>query len=155
MVRIMRSIIRNKNGWIEIVEAFIAVLLIAGAVLLLLNRANNQKSEVSTSIYKAELSILREIQSNDTLRASIILAPEPMPIDWSDPRFPAEIKNRIIIRAPSYLSCVGKICNMNQTCLTEEAGENEEDIYSQSVAITSILQNVTYRKLNLFCWIEQ
>ncbi len=151
----MRNIIKDKNGWIEIVEAFVAVLLIAGVIVFLLNRTSNSGSELSTSIYKAELSILREVQSNDTLRSDVIMAPEPMPIDWTDSRFPAEVKNLVIMRAPSYLTCVGKICYMNQTCVTENAGEEGEDIYSQSVAITSILQNMSYRKLNLFCWVEQ
>ena len=148
------SLMRNRRGWVEIIEAFIAVLLIAGAVLFLLNRANNQKSDISTSVYKAEISILREIESNDSMRASIILAPEPLPIEWSDPRFPAEVKNKIIIRAPSYLTCIGKICYMNETCVSNEAG-NGKDIYSQAVSVTSTLQNVSYRKLNLFCWLEQ
>jgi len=150
MVIFMKNIIKDRGGWIEIVEAFVAVLLVAGVILIVLNRGGFQKTEISEKVYQAELSILREIESNDTLREDIVLAEEPMPVEWGDVRFPTEVKKRIIIRTPNYLTCIGKICNMNQTCVTEETEEG--DIYSQAVAIISTLQNITFRKLNLFCW---
>jgi len=150
MVIFMKNIIKDRGGWIEIVEAFVAVLLVAGVILIVLNRGGFQKTEISEKVYQAELSILREIESNDTLREDIVLAEEPMPVEWGDVRFPTEVKKRIIIRTPNYLTCIGKICNMNQTCVTEETDEG--DIYSQAVAIISTLQNITFRKLNLFCW---
>jgi hypothetical protein len=148
MVMIMRM--KNKHGWIEIVEAFVAVLLIAGVILIILNRDSSPKTDLSDSIYETELSILREIQTNTTFRTGIINALEPMPIPWEDARFPLEVKNKIIVRTPSYLSCTGRICQMNATCILE--GNKEKDIYSQSVVISSTLQNVSYRQLNIFCW---
>ena len=167
MVIIMRKIVMNKNkktgnflakiflkknrrGWIEIVEAFVAILLVAGVLLVVLNRGGSQRADISNKAYEAELSILREIQTNDTLRAEILGVAEPMPVEWSDARFPAELKEKITFRTPNYLSCIGKICNMTQICVTSESPE--KDIYSQSVSITSTLQTLGYRKLNLFCW---
>lgn len=150
MVIFMRNIIKDRGGWIEIVEAFVAILLVAGVILIVLNRGGFQKTDISEKVYQAELSILREVESNESLRENIVLAEEPMPIEWGDVRFPIEVKKRIITRTPNYLTCIGKICNMNQTCVTDEAEEG--DIYSQAVAITSTLQNITFRKLNLFCW---
>jgi hypothetical protein len=73
-----------------------------------------------------------------------------MPIGWSDSRFPTELQSKIIARTPNYLTCIGQICNMTQICVTNEA--KGKDVYSQSVSITSTLQNVEFRKLNLFCW---
>lgn len=140
----------NKGGWIQIVEAFVAVLLIVGVVLILLNKGYLEKADISERVYEAELSILREIQTNDTLRVKILSAPEPMPVPWEDARFPVEVKNKIIMRTPNYLDCVGKICDMAQICTIDES--KEKDIYSQAVTITSTLQTLGYRKLNLFCW---
>lgn len=141
---------RNKSGWIEIVEAFVAVLLVAGVLLIVLSRQSSQKTDISNKVYQAEISILREIQTNNTLRTDIINAAEPMPIEWSDARFPIELKSKITARTPDYLSCIGKICNMTEICVTDEA--KGEDVYSQAVSITSTLQTLKYRKLNLFCW---
>jgi len=140
----------NKSGWIEIVEAFVAVLLIVGVVLIILNKGYLEGTDISERVYEAQLSILREIQTNDTLRVKILSAAEPMPVPWEDSRFPVEVKSKIIVRTPNYLSCVGRICNMTQTCSISES--QVKDIYSQSVTISSTLQTVSYRKLNLFCW---
>jgi len=142
--------IKNKKGWIEIVEAFVAVLLVAGVLLIVLSKGYLQKTDISNKIYEAQLSILREVQTNDTLRKKILEVPEPMPVDWEDTRFPAEVKEKIIMRTPDYLECIGKICNMTQTCTIGES--KGKDIYSQAVTITSTLQTLSYRKLNLFCW---
>jgi hypothetical protein len=147
---VIMGIIKNRRGWIEIVEAFVAVLLIAGVLLIILNRDSSPKTDLSNSIYETELSILREIQTNTTLRTRIINALEPMPIPWGDARFPLEVKDKITVRTPSYLSCIGRICQMNATCSLEE--RKEQDVYSQSVVISSTLQNVSYRQLNIFCW---
>lgn len=147
---IRMKFIKNKAGWIQIVEAFVAVLLVAGFLLIILNKGYLPKADISDAVYEAELSILREIQTNSTLRTRIISVPEPLPIEWEDARFPPEIKNKITIRTPGSLDCVGRICRMNETCSLEES--KGKDIYSQSVVISSTLQGVSYRQLNIFCW---
>lgn len=146
----MNRIIKDKHGWIEIVEAFVAVLLVAGVLLIVLNKGYLQKTDISNRVYEAELSILREVQTNDSLRTKILTVAEPMPVPWEDTRFPSELKDKITVRTPDYLYCVGKICNMTQTCVTTE--NTGKDIYSQAVTISSTLQTLGYRKLNLFCW---
>jgi len=144
------SLARNRRGWIEIIEAFVAVLLVAGVILIVLNKGYFQKTDISNRVYETELSILREIQTNDTLRSKILNAAEPLPIEWADVRFPIEVKDKITARTPDYLNCIGKICNMTQICIISESPQ--KDVYSQSVTITSTLQTISYRKLNLFCW---
>ncbi len=148
---ITRALIpRNRSGWIEIVEAFTAILLVAGVLLILLNKGYLENTDASEKIYKAQLSILREIQTNTSLRADTLNASAPLPIEWNSLSFPASVKAKIIERTPNYLNCTGKICYMNQTCSLGQ-GMNK-DIYSQSVTITSTLGALDFRKLNLFCW---
>jgi hypothetical protein len=146
---------RNRSGWIEIVEAFVAVLLIAGVVLVIVTKAYVEKSDISNEVYETELSILREVQTNDTLRADILNAKsglaDDLPIEWKNINFPVSVKNKIKERTPNYLECEGKICNMTAVCSLGE--EKEKDIYSQSVVISATLeQGAIYRQLNLFCW---
>ncbi len=133
-----------KRGWIEIVEAFVAILLIAGVVLIILNQSYLSKSDISEKVYNVEVFILREIQTSDHFRQEISDAEEPLPIEWEDDRFPQDVKEKIIERTPDYLNCTAKICNLNETCSLRRTEEIEKqikdkDIYAQSVSITAIL----------------
>ncbi|MCX6746546.1 MAG: hypothetical protein NTU63_00225 [Candidatus Pacearchaeota archaeon] len=142
---------RDKKGWIRIVEAFVSILLITGVVLVVLNKGYIVKEDISERVYQAELSILRGIQTNDELRVEIIQAGEPLPIEWEE--FEAKVPNlkaEIISRTPNYLSCIGKICKMNEICTLEE--NKNQDVFVQSVTIAATLEEVKYRQLKLFCW---
>jgi hypothetical protein len=141
----------NNRGWIEILEAFFAVMLVAVFLLIFLNSSNNDSEDFSYEVYQIQVSILREIQTNDSLRTEIASAAEPLPIGWNDSRFPANLKNKIIERTPSYLECTGKICTTTEVCSFDEV--IEKDIYSHFVTITATLgEGEVYRRLNLFCW---
>ena len=144
---------KNKRGWIEIVEAFVAVMLVAAFLLILLNNSNNEKENFSYEVYQIQISILREIQTNDTFRTDIASVPEPLPIKWTDTRFPQDLKDRIISRTPSYLECVANICNSTEVCTLDE--EINKDIFSEFVTISATVgEGEVYRRLNLFCWIK-
>ncbi len=140
-------LIKNKRGWIRIVEAFIAVLLIAGVVLIILDKGYLKKEDISPEVYDAELKILKEIQLNNTLRENILTA-SPLPVNWSN--FPQSVKNKIINDIPSYLNCSAKICGIEDICTID--GNLGKDIYAQSVIITTTLTELDYRQLKLFCW---
>ena len=73
---------RNKRGWIRIVEAFIAVLLVAGILLFVINKGYIGRRDISQQVYDAQLAVLREIQLNDTLRTQILQE------DLADPQVP-------------------------------------------------------------------
>lgn len=141
----------NKRAWIKIVEAFIAILLIAIVLLILVNKGGFNKEDNAERIYEIELSILREIQTNTELRADI-LAVSSTPMEWDDPNFPLRIKNKIISRLPNYLDCEAKICALNETCSLVKP--IEKDVYSQAIAVTVNVDSGSFnpRQLRLFCW---
>ena len=144
---------KNKSGWIEIVEAFVAVLLIAGVVLIVLNKGYFQKTDLSDQVYESQLSILREIETTDSFRSEILsIADASLPVGSDNNSiFPADIKAKIIARTPNSLNCFGEICNLNVTC--SYSGNTDKNIYSQSVIISSTLQQgAVYRQMDLFCW---
>lgn len=150
-------IMKNKRGWIEIVEAFFSILLIVAVVLIILNR-NASNTDVSGQIYNVQISILREIETNTTLREEISTAASsdpinPLPVNWTDTGFPIDLKNKVTDRTPSYLISVAKICDLNGECsLGQNIGKN---VYSQTVIISATLQQgIVYRKLNLFSWMK-
>ena len=143
---------KNKRGWIEIVEAFVAILLIAGVLLIVLTKGDTGKGDISKEVYDVELSILREIQLNDTLRADI-LSLTSLPVEWED--FPINVKQKIIERTPENLNCIGKICEITDVCNLGEEATTKNDVYAQAVGISPSAGNPleqSYRKINLFCW---
>ncbi len=143
---------RNKRGWTEIVEAFFSILLIVAVVLIILNN-NSSSTSTSDQVYNIQISILREIETNTTLRDEISSAAGSLPINWNDTGFPADLKEKITDRTPSDLVSVAEICSINGPCsLGQNIGKN---VYSQSIVISATLdQGIVYRELNLFSWMK-
>src|SRR3989344_676445 len=69
--------IKNKRGWIRIVEAFVAVLIITGLVLVIIGSSYTKEKDPSNEIYQIEEGILRDIQGNYSLRTGILSHPSP------------------------------------------------------------------------------
>jgi len=139
---------KNKKGWIRIVEAFISVMLIAGVLLIVIDKGYIGKNDLSPKVYSLELSILRGIQLDEPLRNEI-LSVNP-PISWEDNLFPLNLKNRINERVPSYLLCEAKICVLDDICALENY--IQRDIYAQSVVVAANLSEYDPKQLKLFCW---
>lgn len=136
---------KNKKGWIRIAEAFIAVLIVIGAAIIVVG-GGIQIEGISEKVYDIEISILREIQLNNTLRSEILITSGE--IEWDE--FPSKTKNKIQNKMVNWLECVAQICLPENPCLLE--GESEKSIYAQSVLITSTLDIFNPRQLKLFCW---
>ncbi len=141
---------KNKKGWMRIVEAVTAVLLVTGALLILINQGYFGKPDISSEIYDAQLSILREIQLDEPLRNDI-LNTGPLPVNWNDANFPQSVKDRIGERTPDYLECNARLCIVDDICDFAD-GSNSKDIYAQAVVISAGLGIYDPRQLKLFCW---
>jgi hypothetical protein len=145
----------NRRGWIRIVEAFVAILLVAGVFLVVVNKGYIEKEDISSDVYDAQLSILREIQLNDELRDEILNVPaSSLPLEGGE-SFPPLTQDRIEERTPNYLECRPVLCGVSGAC--ELTNPRSRDIYAQSVIITVSFQtdpaeNLSPRKLKLFCW---
>jgi len=139
----------NKKGWMEIIEAFAAIMLVAAFLLIFLNNSNNKAEDFAYEVSQTQISILREIQTNDTLRSEIANI-ENTPVGWEEVNFPVKVKKKIIERTPNYLKCVAKICNNTETCTI--SGEEGKDIYANYITITTTLETEVFRRINLFCW---
>ncbi len=133
--------LKNKHGWVRIVEAFVAVLIIAGIILIIVDEGYIKKNDPADDIYKLENSILREIQNNDTLRQEILAS--NIPIDSYDPSFPAQTNQTINNKKPAHLNCISKICEASSKCLVAELVK--DNIYSRSAIISP-------KKIVIFCY---
>ncbi len=135
---------KNKRGWIRIIEAFIAVLLITGVLLFVINKGYIGKRDISEQVYQVQLAVLREIQLNSDLRTQILSIS-------LEEEVPEEVTAKINKRIPDYLNCTSSICNLSSVCPMEEVFI-ERDIYAQSVAIAAEGEEYGPRQLKLFCW---
>ena len=140
----------NKKGWIRIVEASIAVLFIAGVVLVVINNNELGNNDSSLKILDTEISVLREIQLNSSLRAAVLSS--SFPVESGEPGFPEDIENKIDSKTPGYLICVSKICSIIDECVL--TAENSGSVYAESILITTNPESSSYdpRKLKIFCW---
>jgi len=138
----------NKRGWIRIVEAFVAVLLITGVVLIILNKGYVGK-DISEKVYESERAILREIEINDGYRQKILTASNGQ----GDFSVDGGILSLINQRKPDYLYCDARICYVDSACGFDYPDEAEgKSIYAQSVVITATGNIYDPRQLKVFCW---
>lgn len=147
----------NKKGWIRIVESFMAILLIVGVLFAIINTQNIDSGEASEKIYKSQIAILRNIESNDELRQDILeVNPNELPIIWEgfDSKGLGDVKKMIIEKTPSYLECVAQVCNITKACNLETDYYDKENIYAQSVGITATNQIYEPKQIKLFCWLR-
>ncbi len=152
----------EKKGWIRIVEAFIAIMLITSTLLIVINNNSIRNKNVSSKTYEAELLILREIEIDDNLRKDILSAnlteiyplKESLPISWIEFDNPVlglqNVKKRIINRIPNYLECEAKICRPDKICPLDK--DIKKEVYAKSIIIAATLTQYGPRQLKLFCW---
>ena len=142
---------RNRKGWMRIVEVFVALLLITSVALIIVNREYKEKVDLSSEIYKIENSILRKIQLDDFMRDQILyLNPIDIPMEMEN--FPTELKTGIEESIPAYLECDGKICDFENVC-NVETPENK-DVYVQSATLLANQEKYKPTVLKLFCWMK-
>ena len=151
------SLLRQRKGWIRVVEALIAILIIAGIVLIVINQNENKKEDLGALTRSYQIAILREIQLNNSLREEIVGISVPPSIENNSFSAVASLTwNKITEKTPSYIECAAKICAINDpndpSCLF--ANSLGKTIYAQSVIISSTLQNYNPRLLKLFCWMK-
>lgn len=136
----------NKRAWIRIIEAVVAILFVAGVLLLIVNKNISQVDSGADEISSIENSILQEIQLNNTLRAEVLGAGTSTP---------SSIEDKINSRAPSWLTCEAVICEPEESCSLTLTEENQnKDIYAESIIITTTPESTSYspKELKLFCW---
>ena len=144
----VNKIIKNKRGWIRIVEALVAILLIAGFLILLMDNQEKGTEDISSKVYMTENAILREIQSNSAYRTYILGIGETS-VEFES--FDNDLKNHITSRVPTHLSCTSKICDFGHdpVCNIDSL---KKDIYASSVMITADLTDYNPKLLKIFCW---
>ena len=145
----------NKKGWIKIVEAFIAILIVIGAALFLYGGRNAQNKDFSSEVYPIQRVILDDIQNNEEFRTMIVkIDKEVLPVEWNDfgSKGLDRIKGKIVEKTPTNLECIAKICELNNEIC--DIGYLKKEVYAQAVAISTDTREYSPKQLKLFCYLK-
>jgi len=142
---------KNKRGWIRIVEAVTALLLITGALLVVIS-GGYLKEDISEKVYDAELTVLKEISRDIAMRTAIVAVQSDSSVSWDnfDSNSLGTVKTKIEERIPSYLECEAKVCNLDVACELEI--DIDVSVYARSIAIAATSDEYSPKQLKLFCW---
>ena len=138
----------NKKGWIRIVEAFFAVLLVVGVLIIIVSQFFVIK-DVDVGVYELEETILKGISLNSSLREYIFVPDsDDLPFNASELE---DVNNYIMSKIPINLDYEAVICEKDAIC--EMFKVVDEDIYARSILISAESgSGFEIRKLKLFCW---
>ena len=140
--------IRNKRGWIKIIEAFLAVILLASIILVVLDKQNNAV-DVSPTVHDAEILILRSMELNKQIRSEILSTSGNL--GWTEFNSTLPLtKAKIQSLTPASLNCEASACNPFALCASEKI--EKDNVYSDSIIISSELTVNNPRLLKIFCW---
>jgi hypothetical protein len=129
---------KNKKGWLRIVEAFIAVLIVASILVIIVVRMPRQ-SEVD--VHETQRFILTQVSTNETLRAEIL---DETAVDK------IATKNFINKHIPVYWNFTIEVCEVSNICGMPFYIDKE--IYADEILITSNLTKYSPKKLKFFIW---
>jgi len=139
----------NKKGWIKIIEAFMAIVLLLGFLMVLLVQIN-KNNQNNSLVEDNNLKILKGIETNQSLKSSALSTSIPSNSNETS-GFPDDLKNYLGNSTFSGQNCLLYICEVEGECnLNNEIKEKE--VYSSEVLIFSNLTYYSPRKLKVFCY---
>jgi hypothetical protein len=136
--------LRNKRGWLRIFEAILGIMILAGAILFFYSK-NIDKADSSDYIYQLQLSVLNEIELNNTLRQNVL--------DYSIGDIPESIKKIAEKKIPSNFNFEVKICEINNEVQCKK-NYVEKQVYAMDKIIASTISSTSLapKKVRLFVW---
>jgi len=146
----------NKNGWLRVAEASIAIIIIISVVLIIVSNRQPTKNQDFNTFLTIQLD---EIAKNNSLRTLIT--------EYDVEKEESEGRNGEIITSlnsfleskieQSFLTYKIKICSATENCFLNEYPSNAKNIYSAERIISTTIESPSYspKKVKLFLWIEE
>ncbi|OYT40922.1 hypothetical protein B6U80_02240 [Candidatus Pacearchaeota archaeon ex4484_26] len=140
----------NKKGWIRILEAGIAIMLLLGFVYFVTLPTYVKKTSFEKEVYKSVSSILDEIERNQTFREIILIANSALEKDQS-------LENFVAYRlAEKQLNGKIKICSIDEICTLTQAEKKEaagKDIFVRERIIAGLPEkDLINKKVAIHAW---
>ncbi|MBU0760646.1 MAG: hypothetical protein KJ600_04645 [Nanoarchaeota archaeon] len=137
----------NKKGFMRVVEATIAILIIFGVLLVIVPKKTSSEEKDFSEILPG---LLDELAQNLTLREELISGAK------EDGFLEGEIETLLgqRIKNPS-LSYSVEICELDEICYLEPyPADVEEDIYAAERVVSASIKNLDFspKKIKIFLW---
>lgn len=134
--------VRNRKGWLRIVEAVISVMIVLVAVIIVIsNKSTTEQSGICSSISP----YLDELAKNQTFRM-IMLSDSEKAVNSTKEYL------RNVIDDPS-LNYFVKVCSIADSCLLEQGGLDKIEVCAGERVISSYrgqVGDVEPKKLKIF-----
>ncbi|MCU0641985.1 MAG: hypothetical protein MUF61_00165 [archaeon] len=138
----------NKKGWLRIVEATVAIMLILTIILIV---AERKKTTSENDISESVTPLLEEIARNATLRDNIMTK--------DSASVEAEIAKTLLIKIDNPdIGYDVRVCDYKQICALDSYPETAKgDIYSGERIISSALgsADIQPKKVVVFIWLKK
>jgi hypothetical protein len=133
----------NRRGWLRIVEASLAIMIIFG-VLLVVN--NSQKFTEQPDLTKLIVPMLEEIARNVALRENIVVNGQE-----SVPELREFVESRL---KQSTIKYEVAVCDSAEICSLSNYPTGATEIYASERIISSTLEEFSPKKVKIFLWYE-
>ena len=133
--------VNEKRALLRIVEAVLAIIIIASVSVYLYNQ-QVRKADIQEDIYNLEDSILREISSNNKLREDILKGNS------------TNANKTIESRMPGSLEFTTRICNPEEVCGMPAYLGLEKEVYAKDTFISATLEIYGPKKFKIFMWMR-
>ncbi len=131
---------KDIKAWLRIVEAFIAILIVIGVVLVVLTK-QSPGANISESVYEKQRQVLNIISKNSSLRGFVLAGNN------------AQINNTISDMVPTSWNYVIEICELDSICNSAQT-PNDKEVYTTEIVITSTLTQYSPKNLRFFVWMK-
>ncbi len=137
----------NKKGWIRVVEASIAILIIFAVILSV---SQLRKTRTERDLSETITPLLEEIAKNNSMRDSVIDDTDDS--DDAEKRITLFLSNKI--KAETNLNYSFNICKIDEVCGFKGSYPTDisGNIYAGSRVISSSLSAAEPKKITLFLW---
>jgi len=142
---------KNKRGWITILEATIAVMLVSGVLVVVYVRQGTDDSPVQDYIFSLQRQILSDISARSDLRTFVLEENETALNVFVGSKVPSAYRYSLKV---CRLESDTDFCRLNTTEVIET---REKDLFAEEIVVSSELGNGTNplyepMKVRLFIW---
>lgn len=137
VVEIPSLCLKGKKGWLRILEATIAIMII-GSVLLVMYSRGAERQDLTEYMYDLQKEVLMTVVQDDDLRQAALNGDENSLNEFAGTRIP-----------PAFNYTV-RVCELGDVCTM--GFYVDKDVYADSVVIASALIEYDPKKVVLFVW---
>lgn len=133
----VKKLMKQKKGWTKILEVFVAIVLLA-SILSLILQDQNQETNNFERIYKKQNTAYQIIQNNNSLRSDVLSGKATKEI------------NSTINNTLAEMDCKAKICPIKKDCNINI--DKQQESYAQETILYANETHYKPKKLKSVCW---